>query len=308
MQLRSLKVFCDVVTWRSFSRAAEENGISQSSASQFVHKIERQLGVQLIDRSKRPFVLTDEGQRYYAGCRKLVERYLALEEEVRTLHRGVSGRVRVASIYSVGLHHMNRYLKQFLTQYPKANVRLAFQHPSEVYEMVEQDRVDFGLVSYAKSTRFVTATEWRQEPMVLVCAPGHRLAGCEEVDLRELDGAAVVGFDADLRIRQEIDRRLAAQHVAVEVVMEFDNIETIKRAIEIDAGVGLLPEPTVVREVETGTLCAVPIRGQPLIRPLGIITRRGKPLGETARRFMELLRQQSTDAPAEAARSTMPAP
>ena len=119
MQLKSLKVFCDVVGWRSFSRAADENGISQSGASQVVNQLEHRLGVKLIDRSKRPFVLTPEGETYYEGCRKLVQRYDALEDQVRTLHEEVAGRVRVVSIYSVGLHHMSRYLQQFLTQYPR---------------------------------------------------------------------------------------------------------------------------------------------------------------------------------------------
>ena len=289
MQLKSLKVFCDVVTWRSFSRAAEENGISQSSASQLVHQIESQLDVRLIDRSKRPFVLTPEGETYYAGCRKMVERYVALEEEVRTLHRGVSGRVRVASIYSVGLHHMSRYLQDFLSRYPNANVQLEYQHPSRVYEMVKQDQVDFGLVSYPKSSRSITAKAWREEPMVVVCSPTNALARHETVGLAQLDGAKMVGFDTDLRIRREIDRVLHQHHIDVQVVMEFDNIETIKRAIEIDAGVALLPEPTVTRDVQSGTLVAIPLSGDALTRPLGIISRRGKKLGKTATRFMEML-------------------
>ena len=170
MHIKALKVFCDVVGWRSFSRAADENGISQSGASQVVNQLERRLGVKLIDRSKRPFVLTPEGETYYEGCRKLVQRYDALEDQVRTLHEEVSGRVRVVSIYSVGLHHMSRYLQQFLTQYPKANVRLEYQHPHRLYDAVEKDHADLGLVSYPRASRTIEALPWREEPMVLVCA------------------------------------------------------------------------------------------------------------------------------------------
>jgi DNA-binding transcriptional LysR family regulator len=294
MQLKSLKVFCDVVGWRSFSRAADENGISQSGASQVVNQLERRLGVKLIDRSKRPFVLTPEGETYYEGCRKLVQRYDALEDQVRTLHEEVSGRVRVVSIYSVGLHHMSRYLQQFLSQYPKANVRLEYQHPHRVYEAVEKDHADLGLVSYPRASRAIEAIGWREEPMVLVCAPSHRLAASRRIALEELAGEKVIGFDSDLTIRREIDRVLQLHNAEVDVTMEFDNIETIKRAIEIDAGVALLPEPTVVREVQAGTLVAVPLATDELVRPLGIIHRRGKQLGGTARRFIELLRSEGT--------------
>lgn len=296
VHLKSLKVFCDVVRQRSFSRAADENDISQSAASQVVLQLEEGLGVRLIDRSKRPFVLTPEGDVYYEGCRGVVERYFALEDKVRTLHQEVAGCVRVASIYSVGLHHMSCYLQEFLSQHPKANVRLEYLHPHRVYQSIEDDTADLGLVSYPKSSRTLTAIDWREEPMVLVCAPAHRLAGRASMALADLRGEKMVGFDNNLTIRREIDRVLNLHRVDVQVVMEFDNIETIKRAIEIDAGVGLLPEPTVLREVEAGTLAMVPLETDELVRPLGIVHRRGKELNDTAWRFIELLKRNATGA------------
>ena len=269
MQLKSLKVFCDVVGWRSFSRAADENGISQSGASQVVHQLEHRLGVKLIDRSKRPFVLTPEGETYYEGCRKLVQRYDVLEDQVRTLHEEVAGRVRVVSIYSVGLHLMNRYLQRFLSQHPKANVRLEYQHPHRVYEAIEKDQADLGLLSYPRASRTIDAIPWREEPMRLVCAPGHRLAGRQTVEFHELAGENFIGFDSELTIRREIDRVLQMHGVEVQVVMEFDNVETMKRAVEIDAGVSFLPGPSVAREVAAGSLVAVPLAVDELVRTPG---------------------------------------
>ncbi|REJ69630.1 MAG: LysR family transcriptional regulator [Planctomycetota bacterium] len=304
MQLKSLKIFCDVVNQRSFSRAAVENGISQSGASQVIHQLEERLGVKLFDRSKRPFLLTQEGEVYYEGCRRLVERYAALEEQVRTLHAEVAGRVRVASIYSVGLHLMDRYLQDFLAQYPKANVRLEYLHPQRVYEAVKTDQADVGLVSYPKSSRSIDCVEWREEPMVLVAAPAHPLAMVESVKIEMLDDERLVGFDRDLTIRREIDRMLASHQVDVETVMEFDNIETIKRAVEIGAGVAILPLPTVQREVAGGSLAAVRLISDEVdevTRPLGIVHRRGKELSATVRRFIELLRTR--EVPQELART-----
>ncbi|NIP85491.1 MAG: LysR family transcriptional regulator [Planctomycetales bacterium] len=289
MHLKPLKIFCDVVSRRSFSRAADDNQISQSGASQVVHQLEQGLQVKLIDRSRRPLRLTAEGEVFYEGCRKLVQRYLALEEEVRTMKAEVAGRVRVASIYSAGLHQMDRYLKRFLSLYPKANVRLEYLHPHRVYEAVQTDQADLGLVSYPKSTRDIEATPWLEEPMVLVCHPLHRLAGLGRIPIEALDGTKMVGFDRDLTIRREIDRVLQAHHVEVEMVMEFDNIETIKRAVEIDAGVALLPQPTVSGPIDQTALAILPLEKNQLVRPLGIIQRRGKELGVTARRFVELL-------------------
>jgi len=300
MQLKSLKIFCDVVNRRSFSQAAVENGISQSGTSQVIHQLEERLGVKLLDRSKRPFLLTQEGEVYYEGCRRLVERYMALEEQVRTLHAEVAGRVRVASIYSVGLHHMDRYLQDFLAQHPKANVRLEYLHPQRVYEAIKADQADIGLVSYPKSSRSIECVTWRDEPMVLVTAASHPLSEEESVRLEALEGEKMIGFDRDLTIRREIDRLLGSHQVEVATVMEFDNIETIKRAVEIGAGVALLPLPTIARELAAGTLTSVRLITDDeaeLTRPLGIIHRRGRELSATVRRFIELLKTRELPCP-----------
>ena len=293
MHVKSLKVFCDVVSCRSFSRAAEENGISQSSASQTVHQLERRLGVRLLDRSKRPFVLTTEGKTYYEGCRKLVQHLETLEENVRALQHEVAGRVNVASIYSIGIGYMDQFVKDFLQRNPKANVRLSYQHPGRVYELVDSDQVDVGLVSYPKSSRNIIAIPWRDEPMVFVCSVDHPLAHRKTIKLTDLHGLDVVAFDEHLKIRQKTDKALLANRVEVNVSMEFDNIETLKRAIEINAGVSLLPEQAVAREVKSGSLCTATFADVTLVRPVGIIHRRNLTLGKTANEFIRLLQGQT---------------
>ncbi len=299
MNLKSLKIFCDIVGRRSFSRAAEDNGISQSGASQVVGQLESRLGVQLIERSKRPLAPTPEGKVFFEGCRKILAAYEGLEDEVRTLHEEVAGRVRVAAIYSVGLHHMSRYVQEFRGQHPKANIRLEYLHPERVLETVENGECDLGIVSYPRSTRLVEAERWREEPLVIVCAADHPLAVADEAPLAALAGRPMVAFDPDLVIRHEIDRVLHAHDVAPEIVLEFDNIETIKRALEIDAGFAILPEPSVVREVAAGTLARVRIAdheaAHELVRPLGIIRGRNRPLAPTAQRFLDLLRGHAAD-------------
>jgi DNA-binding transcriptional LysR family regulator len=293
MHLRFLKIFCDVADLRSFSRAAKANRVSQSNASQVVHHLEEHFGVQLIDRSKRPFVLTPEGKRFHEGARVIVQRYDDLEREVRSLHEAAAARITVASIYSVGLAHMSGCLREFLAAHPQADVRLEYLHPHRVYETVDSGQADLGLVSYPEESIGLAAIHWRTEPMVLVCCPHHPLTRRRSATLEALRGEPLVAFQAGLKIREEIDRVLALHKVSAKVALEFDNIETIKRAIEIGAGISLLPEPTVAREIESGSLVQIPLEGQPLVRPLGIIHRRDRKLSETAQQFIELLRSQA---------------
>jgi DNA-binding transcriptional LysR family regulator len=295
MHIRFLKIFCDIVQLASFSRAAEANGISQSNASQVVHQLEERMGVRLIDRSKRPFVLTPEGQRFHEGSRVIVQRFDDLEREVKSLHSAAEARLTVAAIYSVGLAHMSRFQREFLAANPRADVRLEYLHPDRVYEAVENGQADLGLVSYPEASTTLAAINWRSEPMVLACHPQHPLAERDSVPLEALGDQPLVAFQEGLKIRSEIDRVLAERRIAVKVELEFDNIETIKQAIEVGTGVSLLPLPTIARELAMGTLAKVAIDGQPLSRPLGIIHRRDRKISDTAHRFVAMLQSQAID-------------
>lgn len=306
MQLESLKIFCDVMRWASFSRGASENGISQSSASQAVHQLELRLGVKLIDRSKRPLVPTPHGKVYYEGCKDLVGRYLEIENRVKGLEdaKNVVGTVGVASIYSVGLHHMSRFVRTFGERFPSASVRLEYLHPTRVVESVIDGTAELGLISFPRRWAELTVIPWRDEEMVLAVHPSHKFAARQAIDIRELHGETFVSYDGELSIRRAIDRALRHHDVVFTVALEFDNIENIKRAVEISAGVAILPAPTLSREVEAGTLVAVKIEGQDshyrLKRPLAVIHRRNQQLGLTAARFLKLLTAEGGEDPAPA--------
>ncbi len=293
MNLETLRIFCDVVQHQSFSRGAAANDVSQSAATQSVRRMEQHFGVQLIDRSKRPFVLTSEGQACYEGFRKVLEAYDAVEARVRSLRQEITGVVRVASIYSVGLHDMSQTMQDFMRRYPKAKVRLEFLHPSRVYEAVLNSEVDLGIVSYPAASQEISVVPLRSERMVLVCNPEHHLADRKTVTAEHLQDEDYVAFDRDLSIRKEIDRYLRQRSVSIRVVMEFDNIETIKQAVEIGAGASILPEPTVRNETENGSLVAVRLIAPPLERPVGIIHRQRKVFTPTATKFIERLAERA---------------
>jgi DNA-binding transcriptional LysR family regulator len=161
-------------------------------------------------------------------------------------------------------------------------------------EAVLNDEADLGILSYPPVRRALTVVPLRAEPMVLVCHPGHRLARRRTVAAGDLEGERFVAFDRDLAIRKAIDRVLKQANVRIQVVMEFDNIETIKQAIGIGAGISVLPRPTVAKEVGIRTLVAVPLAIPGLTRPIAIIHRRGRRLAPVVARFVELLR--SADA------------
>jgi len=192
-------------------------------------------------------------------------------------------------------------------------VRLEYLHPTRVVERVAGGGADLGLISYPRKWPELSVIPWREEVMSLAVHPAHRFASLGTVDIRELDGEAFVAFDGELSIRRAIDRCLRHHDVNVEVVLEFDNIENIKRAVEIPSGVSILPEPSLAQEVKASTLVAIPIESDdptdPLTRPLAIIHRRQVCLEPAAAKFLELLTSEDVtdDTPARLESKRIPA-
>src|SRR5215470_9838014 len=233
MNLDTLTLYCEVIRSGSFSLGAASQHISQSAASQAVRQLEKELGAKLIDRTKRPFMVTPEGRRFFEGCKSLLEQYEKIKAEITQQREALGGDVRVAVIYSVGLQDMGFYTQQFNARYPQAKIRLAFLHPHEVVEAVINDEADLGILSFPSAHRSLTVIPWHQENMVFVCHRTHALAKKKIVGAKEIAGEKFIAFDKNLAIRKAIDRSLRQRGVKPEVAMEFDNIETIKQAITI---------------------------------------------------------------------------
>lgn len=291
MTMDTLKVFCDIVRLKSFSRGAEENDLTQSAVSQTIHHLEEKLGVTLIDRSQRPWKLTQEGRLFYDGCRELTERYFDLQSRVKKMNQEAQTVVHIASIYSAGLRHMRQIAENFSKKYPHARVQLEYHHPDEIYVVVGTGEVDLGIVSFPQLKRGLVWIPWKIEPMVAACHPQHPLTKARRARPEHLMGEKLVGFEKNLAIRREIDRFMKRHEIHMDVVLEFDNIEAIKRAVEIGSGISILPRPTLDRELETGTLAAVELWTDELVRPLGILYRRGQKLGANVQRFIDLMKE-----------------
>jgi DNA-binding transcriptional LysR family regulator len=263
--------------------------MTQSAASQAMQQLEESLKVSLIDRSKRPLVLTAEGEAYLRGVRGVLKSYQRIEEEVRSIGNRLSGQITVASIVSVGLSYMPAATEAFGRLQPQVDVRSQFGSVDRVVEMVAEGEVDFGLVSFPKNTKSIQCIDWQREPMRLVCSADHPLASQNEVSLNQLRGMEMIGFDRRLTLRQEIDRTMAAAGVDVDVRMEFDNADSMIRAIQANRGIGIVPEAAVRRETATGSLRVVACRELRMTRPLGIIFRRPGRLSQAASEFASLL-------------------
>jgi DNA-binding transcriptional LysR family regulator len=292
MQIESLKVYCDLAETRSFTRAAQINRVTQSAVSQTVSALERQFKSLLIERSKKNFRLTVEGEVLYDFSKRILLDHDAIHSKIQELRHEVSGTIRVAAVYSIGLHDLPPYVKRFLKAYPEVNLHLEYRREDKVYGDVIGSIVDLGVVGYPTRDPKVEVVHLRDDPLVLICHPQNPLAKLKSIKLKELAGQGFVSFAPEMPTRKALDRLLKDRGVPVKHVMEVDNIETVKRAVELDSGVAIVPAQVVQQEVADQSLAAINLEGK-YMRPLAVIYKKGRVLSPAMKKFIELLKEGS---------------
>lgn len=291
MQIESLKVFCDLAETESFTKAAQINHVTQSAVSQQISSLERLFKSLLIERSKKHFRLTREGEVLYDYSKQVMQAYNSLQNKLQEVKELISGTIRVATIYSIGLHDLPPYIKKFLKTYPTVNVHVEYRRANQVYEDVVGNVVDLGLVAYPTRDSKLEIYPLRKDPLVLICHPQHPFAKSKTLKLKNLSGQKFIGFEPDIPTRKALDKILKDHAVQVQHVMEFDNIETVKRAVEIDAGVAIVPQGTVTQEVAKQTLAQVPLDDGQFFRPLAAIFKKNKVLSPAMKEFLAVLKE-----------------
>ena len=291
-----MKTFCDLVETGSFSRAAEANFVSQSAVSQQLAKLERQFSTQLMDRGGGMVSPTSAGQALYKGAKDIVRRHEQLIGEIRSVADSVRGILRVGTIYSVGFYLLDPYVRTFLKRHPEVNLHVSYTNWHQIYASIISGDMDLGVVACGEKRRSVEIIPLASEELVAVFSPDHELAEREVIDPASLSGENFVAFEANIPTRRHIDRMLKRAKIEVNIVMEFDNNELLKRAIMVGSGVGILPRDNVEREVAYGDLACARLagRGNEWTRPVGIVRRRGESLTPAGSMFLGLLRSQGS--------------
>ncbi len=299
--MQGLRIFCDVADLRSFSRAAELHGITQSAVSQRIHHLEERLGTKLLDRSKRPFVLTPAGDLVSREGRELVARYDSLARSVARLDPDRGGSVRVHAIYSAGIALLNQLRTEFQRRRPELEVQIEYEPPAAVAESVRTGRCDFGIVSYPEQWPGLQSRPLREEPMCLACGAHHELASEESVRAADLDSRELIHFTHELPAARHIRSYLVENGADAVFAQRLDNIDTFKSMLQATEYAAILPLRTFLAEVRAGLLAAVPLEPS-LERPMGIVYARRR-LRAAARDFAAFLVENAGPLTADAERS-----
>jgi DNA-binding transcriptional LysR family regulator len=296
--IESLKVFCDLVETQSFSKTAVLNSVTQSAVSQQLKSIEKRQGGKLIEREKRRLTLTAEGEVFYRYSRDIIRRYEEMQHRIQALGGVVSGNVRLSTIYSVGMLEIAPYLKSYLKAYPKVNLHLEYNQAQKIYDDVASSEIDLGVVAYPHVQRNVEVIPFSQDEMVVICHPSSPLAAQDAIEPKELGGLPLILFSSETPTRRAIDRFFRKNGVRPNVAMELDHISTLLHAVEVDIGISIVPGDAVRQQRSRDSLKALSFKGQTLIRPLGILQRRGRSLSVATQKLLDVLTGAAPGGPA----------
>jgi len=290
MNIETLKTYCDLVDSESFTKAARINGVTQSAVSQQISSLERTFRSLLIERSKLKMRLTPEGQVLYDYSKQILHHYQDLDHKMQELKDVISGSIRVSTIYSIGLHDLPPYIKGFMQKYPTVNVHVEYRNASLVYDDVLSNVADLGLIAYPVKDLRLIIVPLRKEPLVLICSPEHPFAQLKSIKLKQLNGQKLISFEPDTTTRKAVDKILNQHGVEVQHAMEFDNVETVKRAVEIGAGISIVPQSTVTQEIEKQSLALVEISDGEFYRPTAAIYKKSRVLSPALKQFLANLK------------------
>ncbi|MGI9035518.1 MAG: LysR family transcriptional regulator [Pyrinomonadaceae bacterium] len=291
MHIETLKVFCDLVETQSFSLAAERNFVTQSAVSQQIRTLEDRFKRRLLERvrGRREVRLTAAGEVFYRESKNVLASYAELHESMSGLVGNVGGTVKVATVYSVGLHELPPKVREFMSKFPSAKIDLEYSRTTRIVRDVLSRTVELGVVAFPEPRRGLTIVPMLSDRLVLICPPDHKFAKLKKIKAKELKGLDFVLFERDVPTRKATDKILKSHGVEVRKAAEFDNIETIKRAVEVGFGLAIVPYPSVIDEEKNNQLAVVEFAEKEWIRPVGVIYRSDRNLSLAAKKFVQLL-------------------
>ncbi len=291
MHIETLKVFCDLVDLESFSLAAERNFVTQSAVSQQIRALEDKFKRRLLERirGRREVKLTGAGEVFYNESKKVLAAYDQLNENLRGVVGKIGGTVKVATVYSVGLHELPSKVREFMTKFPAAKIDLEYSRTTRVVRDVLNGTVELGILAFPEPRRGLTLNPMPNDLLVLIAPPEHRFAARKKVKVMDLQGEDFVLFERDVPTRKAMDKIFKTNNIEVKKVAEFDNIETIKRAVEVGFGIAIVPESAVTESKKAGTLAVIQMAEKYWVRSVGVIHRTDRNLSIAAKKFIELL-------------------
>ena len=292
MDINQLKIFTTLTKEKNFSRTAKLYKLTQPAISFQIKRLEKELGVLLLERTKRRVFITQAGEIFLNYSREILSKWDEVKARLENFQKIISGEIHIATINSVGIYELPQYIQKFTQTYPAVNIRVSTQHPNAICDLVSSDEAEFGILPYPEGRLHLTVDPFLTDEMVIITSPQHRLRKMKTVKITVLHHENFIAFNRDLPTRRMTDSLLRSRQVSVNIQAEFDSIEMIKKSVEINQGISILPRLTVQEEVAQGKLHVLKLADVKFRRPLGIIYRKDKIFTKAMTLLLQLLKTE----------------
>ncbi len=290
MTFRQVEIFLAVARVKSFTRAAETLHVSQSTLSQHVLELERELGVRLFDRLGRTVTLTEAGRLLEEHASRIVTSVASARRTLDELKGLARGSLVIGASTTPGIYVLPSIVATFRSRYPGIDVSLRIANSQVIEERIRADEVDLGVVGgHILGTGERCIAAGLLDELLLIVPPRHAWAKRREIAASALTDVPLLMREQGSATRLVTERTLRQAGVKFRTAMELDHIEAIKQAVMAGLGVAFVSMYAVRGEIATRRLCALRLKGLRVRRHFHVIHNEARTLTASGRAFMALL-------------------
>jgi DNA-binding transcriptional LysR family regulator len=291
MDVRDLQVFLSVSKHLNYTRAGEEINLSQPSVSVRIHQLESELRVKLFEQLGKKVVLTDAGQLLVPYANRVIAAVDDAHHAIDELQGLERGSLRIGASTTPGMYLVPQVVARFKRSHPKIDIHLRIKDTREVEDGVLNNEFDFGFVGGHLAAAEVSAHAWLTDELLLVVSPDHPLRNKKTVRKQDLEGESFIVRESGSATRATIVTQLQQANFELETVIEMENPESIKKAVQSGLGIAFISKFAIATELKAKTLTAIRVRDLTINRELKIVHRKDKHLSRAALAFIEMARR-----------------
>jgi DNA-binding transcriptional LysR family regulator len=302
MEIRQLRAFVAIAELGTFTAGAQRVHVTQAAISMQIRQLETDLGARLFIRAPRHVMLTEAGEQLIQRARQILRDHDAAVDEIAELAGAERGRLRVGSASAmVTTDVLPRLLREVRKQHTRSEITVASGTSETLVQQILAGEIDLAFVSLPVEARGINTERLSQDQLVAIASPRHRLAKQRTISAYTLAGEKLILGERGGNTRRLIDQFFAQAGVNLQVSMELSRQAAIRRMVEEDMGVGIVPLQSVAEEVKKGRLVRWWIEGAEINWELGIARLTGGYESPTMQTFIKLSRQFFTGQPVERA-------
>ncbi|MWV46942.1 LysR family transcriptional regulator [Paenibacillus sp. HJL G12] len=287
----TLKVFVTVAEQRNFSQAAKLLNLSQPGVSLHIRNLENELGAKLMHRTPKLVKLTEAGEILFGKAQQILALYEEAKQDIHMLRDEVTGSLSMGASFTIGEYILPRVLAEYAQQYPLVDVQVHISNSDNILQDIRAGRFHIGLVEGQVDAKDLQVTTFMKDEMVLIASPDHPLSSGKAVDLSQLQGQIWVMRETGSGTRTYSDRLIQDGGLSVKRSFVFNSSQGVKEAAACGLGIALLSRWVVRKELESGELREVPIRGMQISRDLSLLQSKDEPAVMAVLKFIQALTQ-----------------